>query len=235
MKKNIINDKKTFMMFITYLIMFIIGLISMVFPKFGFIRPVLYSSVLFYIVAFFGIIGYFSSPGENKDYEMLFFSLINILVASYLFISDFSSVSLALGNGFLAFMVFETINKIYFTNKLKKTGTNLWLLRAISIILLIFLSVLTIQNFYRGISDVKSVMIGYYFLTFGLISAIELLLVSQVDEKTFELLLNGQFEEIAKNSKKKIKNVNENVEKLEKINSTIKKIKRKKLKVKKYK
>lgn len=230
MKKDVTADKKIFMSLVTYLVVFILGLISMVFPAFGFKNPILYASVVFYIISFFGIFGYFASHEDSKDYELLFFSLGGILAASYLFISEFAKVSFAMGTGFLIFIAIITLNKMYYTRKMKKNGSNLWILRAISLILILFLSVLTIQNFYRDLSDVKTVMLGYYFLTFGLLSAIELLTITQISEKTFERILNGQFEEIKSDRSPKLKKLNENVFELDKIAKNIKSKKRKKSK-----
>lgn len=230
MKKNEAKDKKILMSLITYLVAFIVGLVSMIFPALGFKNPILYASVVFYIISFFGIFGYFASHEDSKDYELLFFSLGGILAASYLFISEFAKVSFAMGTGFLIFMTVITINKIYYTRRMKNSGSNLWMLRAISLILILFLSVLTIQNFYRDISDVKTVMLGYYFLTFGLLSAVELLTVTQISEKMFERILNGQFEEIKSERSPKLKKLNENVIELDKIAKKITPKKRKKSK-----
>ncbi len=231
MKNNGESSKQILVMLITYLVMFIIGIISMVFPSLGFNNPVLYASVLFYILAFFGIVGYFWAHEEKKDYELLFFSLINIITASYLFISEFTKIPFTLGTGFLIFVVLESFNKIYHTNKMKKLENQFWILRSISIILLLFLSILTIQNFYRSLSEVQTSMMGYYFLTFGLISSIELIICTQVKEKTFERVLNGNFDEIKKDRKpkmKKLKSINENVDELDEIVKNIEQTKRKK-------
>lgn len=217
MKKSVLKDKKILMTLITYLVVFLVGVISMVFPAFGFNNPILYASVVFYIIAFFGIFGYFGSHDEPGDYELLFFSLGSIFAASYLFISEFAKISFALGTGFLIFIVIVTLNRIYHIRKMKKSGSSLWMIKGISLILILFLSALTIQNFYRDLSDVKTVMMGYYFLTFGLLSAVELLTVTQISEKTFERILNGQFEEIRDDKQPKLKKLNENVIELDKI------------------
>lgn len=230
MKKSGVKDKKLLMTLITYLVVFFLGLISMVFPAFGFQNQILYASVIFYIIAFFGIFGYFYSHEGLKDYELLFFSLGSIMAASYLFVSEYTKVSFAMGTGFLIFAIVMALNKIYCTGKLKKSGSNLWMIKAISLILILFLSILTIQNFYRDLSGVKTVMMGYYFLAFGLLSCIELLTVTQINEKTFERILNGQFEEIKNDRSPKLKKMNKNLEELDKIAKNITPKKRKKTK-----
>lgn len=230
MKKYLKKLESVLPQVITYCIMFILGLITMIFPGMGYDKPAIYASILFYAVAFFSFGSYFYFRKNKQNYEVLYFSLITILVASYLFIFEYASLSYALGTGFLAFTVLNTINRVAHINKLKNEDNSLWTMRAICLILILFLAVLTIQNFYREISIVQTVMIGYYFLTYGLLALAEVILLVYVKPETFEKFMNGEFDKLGKS--KKISKLNENVDELDKIVKKIDAPKKKKTKKK---
>ena len=123
----------------------------------------------------------------------MFFSLISIVTGTFLFLLDNGSATAVLGTGYFIFSLLTILNRTYFTIELKKDNNELWLLRAISIILLAFLSILTIQNFYRFISQVQTVMIGYYFISYGLVSFAEMLLFGSINPKAFKKFVDGDY------------------------------------------
>ena len=216
MKKFLKKNNAVIADLIVYLIMTLVGIITTIFPALGFEKPVLYSSVLFFILGFFSFGGYFYTKDNKKTYELLFFSMISIISGVYLFIFESGDVSIALGTGFLMFSLSNAVNKSYYAFKLKKYGNELWLLKSISIILLLFISVLVVQNFYRSFSEVQTVMIGYYFMSYGIISFFEILLMSKVNPEAFKNMVEGNY------NKKKLKSVNKIDSDIEELNKIVK-------------
>ena len=231
MKKFLKKNKKTLADLVVYFVMLIIGLITMLKPEIGFNKPNTYSAILFFIVAFFSFGGYFYMKESKKDYELLYLSLISMISAAYLFIFDYTTVSYILATGFLAFTLLTMVNRVFHIDLLRKENNSLWILRSISLILILFLSILTIQNFYREVSEVQVILVGYHFISFGLISFIEILLLNYIKPESFEKFINGDFEEPKVKKLKKVNKFNENVDKLDEIVKNIEAPKRKKKKV----
>lgn len=207
---------------LVYFVMTLIGIITIIFPSIGFEKPVLYSSVLFFILGFFSFGGYFYTKDNKKTYELLFFSMISIISGVYLFIFESSDISFALGTGYLMFSILNAVNKSYYAFKLKKYNNELWLLKAISVIVLLFISTLVVQNFYRVFSEVQTVIIGYYFTSYGIISFFEILLMSKVNPKAFKNMVEGDF------SNNKMKSINSLDSGIAELNKIVKKRKKKK-------
>ncbi len=230
-------NKKVFITLALYLVITLIGTIVMSFPAFGYLNPVYYASILFYTFAFFNVIAYFfGRDDKNKSYELLYFCLINIVAASYLFISNYAEAPTTLGTGFLIYTLLVAVNRVYHMGELKKKKDTLWIVRAMATVLILFLGILTIQNFYREITEVQTLMIGYYFITFGVVSILETLVIGFVSTSTFEHVLNGEIDMIKEERKvkkstkpkKKSKKTNENVEELDEIVKSIEVPKKKK-------
>ena len=217
MKNFIKKNKAVVADLLVNLIMTLIGVITIACPYFGFEKPVLYSAVLFFILGFFSFGGYFYTKDYKKTYELLFFSMISIISGVYLFVFEPSNVSLVLGTGYLIFSIANAFNKSYYAFRLKKYGNELWLLKAISIIFLLFISVLVVQNFYRNFSEVQTVMIGYYFTSYGIISFFEILLMSKVNPEAFKNMVEGNF------SNNKLKSINKFDSDIDELNRIIKK------------
>jgi hypothetical protein len=204
-----------------YFVMAIMGIIAIVFPGIGYEKPAVYSAMLFFIITFFSFGGYFFTRDSKVTYELLIFSLISIMTAMYLLLYEHATMTYALGSGYLMFSVLSTMNKIYWIYKLKKDNNDLWLLRAIAVILLLFISILTIQNFYRVVSEVQTIMIGYYFLSYGLISFVELILFVNVNPKSFKEFVEGGY--TSNNKLKKITDFNNDIDQLNNITKKKKK------------
>lgn len=225
-----IKNKSAFAYLIVYLTMLMLGCITMIWPEVGFDRPTLYSAILFFIITFFSFCAYFYARYEENNYELLLSSLISVATASYLFAFNYTKASYILGTGFLMFSLLNAIIRIYSIDKLKKENNSLWLFRVMILILVLFLSTLTIQNFYRFESAVQTIMVGYYFISFGVISTLEIIVLLKLKPEVFDDILNGKFEKLGKSRKKlsRLGKTNENVEKLDEIVKSIETTKRKK-------
>lgn len=227
MKKFLKGNKVILAELVTYFLMMLAGILTIAFPIWGFNKPALYSAVIFLILAFFSFGGYFYTKESKVNYELLIFSLICIVTAGYLL--SFSAVEKGnvLATGFLIFTLLTVANRAYYIYNLQRSNNDLYILRAISLILLLFISILSVQNFYRSYSEVKTVIIGYYFLSYGIIAFIEMILFTKVSPSEFKKFVEGNFE--SKSKFKSIDKIDSGIDKIDKIIKNIDKPKKKKL------
>ena len=225
--KRFLKDNKVVMAeLVTYLVMFLIGVFAIAFPVLGFHKPVLYSAVIFLVLAFFSFGGYFYTKENKVNYELLIFSLICIATACFMLVAEPLNISNVLGTGFLGFTILTVLNRIYYIYNLKRRDNELYLLRSIALILLLFIAILSIQNFYRSYSEVKSIIIGYYFLSYGAIAFVEMLLFITLNPTAFKKFVYGGFLE-----KQKLKSIDKIDSSIDKVNKIVKNIDKKKKKL----
>ena len=193
-KRNIIET-------ILYFILIIMGIIIMSFPAFGLINPIVYLGILFYIYAFFTVIAYFTSRRE-KNYELLFDSLINIIVASFLIAVPNENVAFMLGTAMLVYTLFTIVNRGFLVYKYKVNNNYLWIIKFIITFLIAFLGILTIINLYNELS-VQTLIIGYYFVTLGVMLIAEPLFRMFISPAKFNKIVSKILEEDEKSETKK--------------------------------
>ena len=193
-KRNIIEA-------VLYFLLIIMGIIIMSFPAFGLINPIFYLGALFYIYAFFTVIAYFTSRKE-KDYELLFNSLINIIVASFLIAVPNENVPFMLGTAMLIYTLLIIVNRGLIVYKYKTNDNYLWIIKFIITFLIAFLGILTIINLYNELS-VQTLIIGYYFVTLGIMLITEPLFILFISPKKFNKIVAKILEEDEKSETKK--------------------------------
>lgn len=190
---------------VLYSLVVIMGIMLISFPTFGLIEPVYYVSILFYLFAFLSIIVYFIERRDG-DYELLFLSLINILSASFMFLLKENNMSLVLGTGMTIFIVLFLINKGYSICKLKKNDNYIWVIEFMTSFLVVFLTLLTIINLYKG-TTVTTLMFGFYFIAFGIFELVVPLFKIFAKSETFDnfikSIVSQEQIEIPKKEKKK--------------------------------
>jgi len=170
---------------ILYTLLIFLGIIIMLYPSFGLLNSIHYISSLFLIFAFFIIIVYFIAR-EKGNYNLLFEALISIITATFMFITSDGNPSFILGSGILIFTLLTLVNKgidIY-----RYRVEYIWIIKFIITFLIAFLGFLTINNLYRELS-VQTLMIGYYFVTFGIISLIEPVIYLFIPKNKISILL----------------------------------------------
>lgn len=166
------------------ILIFIGGVTIMIFKSFGLIDMVLYGSIIFFILAFFGVICYFVRRREG-DYEILLFSLISILTATFMFIFKNDDAAMILGAGLTIFNILVVANRIYKIITYKNQDNFMWSVKFIGTFLIGFLAILTCVNLYKEIS-VQTLMLGYYFTCLGVIMTIENLVELFVTKDKFD-------------------------------------------------
>lgn len=161
---------------ILYLLISIIGFILLKNPELEVLKPIAYASTLYFIIAFFAIIAYFFNR-RDKDYEHLIFALNSVIIGAYLFVSATKqNTAFVLGNSVLFFSLLNFINKAYHTIKLTKQNNIEVFPKTALCIMLLLLGILVINNLYNEVT-MQTLVLGYYFLTFGLLSLVEPLVI----------------------------------------------------------
>lgn len=170
-KRNKKIEKATLMNLIQYGLTIVIGVLLMVYPQIGILEPVYYISIVFYTLSFITCLFYFLGRRKN-DYESILMALINVVIASYLFMVQDKSSTEVLGIAVSAYTILIIFNKMYRAYILKKNEDILWGVKYITSLLLAFLGLLTMFNLFNEIS-VVILMFGYYFILFGIINLME--------------------------------------------------------------
>ena len=165
----------------------IMGIVIMTFKAFGLTKLVLYTSSLFYIYAFLSIIAYFIKRREG-DYELLILSLIHVVVATILYAFKDSNMNIMLGAAILIYSILYTCNRLYKIYQLKRAESYMWVVKLMVTILVCFLGLLTSLNFYTQIT-VQTMMLGYYFITLGIMITIESIIELFITEDQYRRLL----------------------------------------------
>ena len=179
------------------ILIFIGGVTIMIFKSFGLIDMVLYGSIIFFILAFFGVICYFIRRREG-DYEILLFSLISVLTETFIFIFKNEDAAMILGAGLTIFNILVIANRIYKIVTYKNQDNFMWSVKFIGTFLIGFLAILTCVNLYKEIS-VQTLMLGYYFTCLGVIMTIENLVELFVTKDKFDKFVSKVIENEYKN------------------------------------
>ncbi len=175
MKKVVIKEfDKTYLILdiMLYTIFAVVGFILLNFSEIELLNPIKYASPLFYMFGFFSLLAYFLNRREG-DYELLIFGFINVCIASFILIYiSFPNSAFIMADAVLVYSLANVINKGYHSKiLLEKKDINFFPKAAVTILLLL-LGVFVVSALYSKI-EVGSLILGYYFIIFGLLSLLE--------------------------------------------------------------
>lgn len=160
---------------------------------------------IFFIFAFFSLLAYFLGRRED-DREFLIFGIINIFVSLFiLFNKNSNDMNMVISNSLFFFALAYLLNKGFNVYKLfKKKSINFIPKCAISILIFV-LGLAAVYVIYEKI-DVAYMIYGYYFVGFGLLSILEVLLIVLMNGKSFKkkMLKFLDYKEEKKEVKKKV-------------------------------
>lgn len=194
MKKTLKNSDLSLITQVTLsLLIMIMGIIIMIFKAFGLVEIVLYISILFYVLAFLSILAYFIKRKEG-DYEILLLALISVITATFLFVFKNDNVPMILGIGMTIFTILEIMNRIYKIFTLKKEENFMWIIKFIITFVIGVLGLLTTINLFKEIT-VQTMMIAYYFITFGFLLSIENFIELFMTDKQFKKIISKMLDE----------------------------------------
>ncbi len=127
---------------------------------------------IFYLIAIFSLVIYFLNRTKD-DYEYLIFTVINVLVGTFALLNyNYYDEYIILSLSIFIYTLSNTINKGYYLIILDKNNDANVVAKSSVTFLLALLGVFVSINFcFRNL--IASEFLGYYFVTFGLISLLE--------------------------------------------------------------
>lgn len=155
-----------------YSVFVVTGFILLNFSDIELINPIRFASPLFFMFGFFSLLVYFMNR-QSRDYELLIFGFINICVGAFIMLYvTFPNTGFILADAVLVYSVANVINKGYTCKELMaKKDINFFVKLSVTILLLL-LGVFVVSSLYNKI-EVGSLILGYYFIIFGLLSLLE--------------------------------------------------------------
>ena len=175
MKKVVIKEfDKTHLIIdiMLYTIFVVVGFILLNFSEIELLNPVRYASPLFFMFGFFSLLAYFMNRREG-DYELLIFGFINVCIAAFILVYiSFPNSAFIMADAVLVYSIANVINKGYHCKQLLKNRDVNFFTKLSVTILLLFLGVFVVSSLYTKI-EVGSMILGYYFIIFGLLSLLE--------------------------------------------------------------
>ena len=178
-----------------YFVYVLIGYLLIRFPQIEELKPIEYAPVIFYTIGFFSLLAYFINRRKG-NYEFLFLGLINIATGTFITFNAYTEdTGKALGYAILIYSLLVVLNKGYHTIKLSKEKNINSFAEAGVTIMLVLLGFLVLQNLFKS-QTMQTLILGYYFLVFGIFSLIEigLILLLRIPKinKYFEDLINDR-------------------------------------------
>ena len=207
MKKVVIKETENNLIILDimlYVVFVVVGFILLNFSDIELLNPMEYASPLFYMFGFFSLLIYFFNR-SNRDYELLIFGFINVCIASFILVfQTFPNTGLILSDAILVYSICNVINKGYSCKTLIKNKDLNFFPKVSITILLLFLGVFIVSSLYLN-SEVGSLILGYYFAIFGLLSLFEPLMSILIKNVKFETHMLKLLNYEAKEEKKVMK------------------------------
>ena len=196
-----------------YLIYVVTGFVLLNFSEMGLTNPIKYSPYIFYMFAFFCEVAYFANRRKD-DYELLLLGFINVVTATFILIyMAYPDSGFILADAVLLYSIANVLNKGYSCNRLiDKKDFNFFPKVSVTILLL-FLGVFVVASLYSKI-EVGVLILGYYFIIYGLLSLLEPFNEILLKNKKFENYLldllsyerdDGKISEVKEEAHKEIK------------------------------
>ena len=149
---------------------------------------ILYVPFLFYTLAFFSLIAYFINRRKD-DYEYLLFGFINVVTATFVLIyTAYPDSGFILSDAVLLYSIANVLNKGFSCVRLLDNKDFNFFPKISVTILLLFIGVFVVGTLYNKV-EYGIVILGYYFLIFGLLSLLEPLDSILLENKTLKKYL----------------------------------------------
>ncbi len=165
-KKYIIVD------IIFYGLLAVLGFVLLNFGEMGLGNPIKHAPCIFYTIAFFAVIAYFVNRRKD-DYEFLLFAFINVVVATFILVyTAYPDSGFILADAVLLYSIANILNKGYSCKRLIEHKDMNFFTKISITLLLLFLGVFVVASLYDKV-ELGIIILGYYFITFGLLSMLE--------------------------------------------------------------
>ncbi len=177
-------------MFILALFLIAVGVVNLLYPYIGMEDIISFISYIYFIFSALTFICYFYSR-EEKDYEFLLLAVTSVIIGCFFYLVDDINVGILLGTGILSFglqaIAIRTYRIVYFYRK----NNYLWLSKLTTTILLGLTTILISINLFTGTTEVQTMLFGFYFIVYGIIYLLDLLLGTLVKTKKFENFIHS--------------------------------------------
>lgn len=188
MRKEIIkesNKKILLVDIVLYMVFVIVGYFLLNIEEPSIINLTECTYTLFYLFGFFALFAYFVNRIED-NYEFLMFGFINVCIATFILIfSNYPNTGFILSDAILIYAIANVINKFYYSKQLfDKKDINFFPKFSIALFLLL-LGVFVVSSLYSKV-QVANIILGYYFVIFGLLSLLEPLIKVLLNNKKIE-------------------------------------------------
>ena len=165
-KKYVIID------IIFYCLIVALGFVLLNFGEMGLSNPIKYAPYMFYTIAFFSILAYFANRRKD-EYELLLFGFINVVVATFILVyTAYPDSGFILADAVLLYSIANVLNKGYSCKKMVQERDINFFTKISITALLLFLGVFVVASLYNKV-EVGILILGYYFIIFGLLSLLE--------------------------------------------------------------
>ena len=155
-----------------YVVLVILGFVLLNFAEMGLSNPIKHAPSMFYSIAFFSILAYFVNRRKD-EYEFLLFGFINVVTATFILVyTNYPDSGFILADAVLLYSIANVLNKGYSCKRLVETQDINFFTKVSVTALLLFLGVFVVASLYNKV-DVGILILGYYFIIFGLLSLLE--------------------------------------------------------------
>ena len=138
----------------------------------GLTNPIKHAPWLFYSIAFFAILAYFINRRKD-EYEFLLFGFINVVVGTFILVYTYYPDSgFILADAILLYSIANVLNKGFSCKKMVEERDINFFTKISVTVLLLFLGVFVVASLYNKV-EVGVLILGYYFIIFGLLSLLE--------------------------------------------------------------
>lgn len=138
----------------------------------GLTNPIKHAPWLFYSIAFFSILAYFVNRRKD-EYEFLLFGFINVVVGTFILVYTYYPDSgFILADAILLYSIANVLNKGFSCKKMVEERDINFFTKISVTVLLLFLGVFVVASLYNKV-EVGVLILGYYFIIFGLLSLLE--------------------------------------------------------------
>lgn len=179
-----------------YAVLLIIGLSIVMNPWVGESNPLFYIACMFIIFAFFSFFAYFLGK-EEDDYELLLLSLINVVMAVFLYYYREGDLPLILSYSLSAWSFFYISLKLITAFLYKDNNPKKYSLKMFITAIILILSSFSIFKLYNDDILLDLMVYGYYFVIISVLNFLEVCLNRIVFEKddthTFKLMPDSYY------------------------------------------
>lgn len=188
--KKVANTKTVAEIFL-YAVLAIMGTSIVFNPWIGGSEPLFYLAIMFIIFAFFAFFAYFIGRKEG-DYELLLLSLVNVVIAVFLYYFKEGSIPMLLSFSLSSWAFFYITLKLITAYQFKNINYKKHSLKMFITAIIFILSIITVFNLFTDDIILALSLYGYYYIIVAGLNFLEVVLnriVFEKDDKnTFKLI-----------------------------------------------